>query len=151
MDAYWLDDATLELSTAEDTSVPIAGIQDITIIPSVSIEQLYTGDSIKIEEQKQHELEVQTDIGFSKWDLTLAEEWLGGEGATGTSMADTSDPQKYSIAGTFTAVGGGTTYDVEVTGITFEEMPILDASRGEFVQWDLSGIGEDLTNLAAQV
>jgi hypothetical protein len=38
-----------------------------------------------------------------------------------------------------------------VTGITFEEMPIIAVSRGEFIQWDLSGVGEDLTNLAEQV
>lgn len=149
--AYWADEATLTVETSEATAVPIAGLQDLTITPSVSIEQLMTGDSIKIEEQKQHEFKVQVDIGFSKWDLSLAEEWLGGAGATGTSMADTSDPQKYSIDGTFTTADGSTTYDVSVIGVTFEEMPILDLSRGEFIQWDLSGTGEDLDNLAAQV
>jgi hypothetical protein len=148
-EAYFLDQATLDMETEQADNIPIAGIQDITLVPSVSIERLYTGDSIKIDSQKQHEFEVQVDIGFSKWDLSLAEEWLGGDGATGTAMADTNDPQKYTVSGDFTSVGGGTTYQWEVTGVTFEEMPIIDASRGEFVQWDLSGIGEDLTDLSA--
>jgi len=149
-DAYWLDEATLDVSIPAntDTAVPVAGIQDITVIPSVSIEKLYTGDTIKIEAQKQHEFEVQVDIGYSKWDLTIAEEWLGGEGTTSASMTDTSDPQKYQISGDFTSVDGATTYQWEVTGVTFEEMPLIDASRGEFIQWDLSGIGEDLTDLS---
>ena len=150
-EAYWLDSATLNMETAEATSVPVAGIQDITVIPAVSVETLYTGDSIKVEEKQQHEFLVNVQIGFSKWDLTLAEEWLGGEGATGTAMADTSDPQKFTMDGDFTSVGGGTTYNWEVSGITFEEMPIIDGSRGEFIQWDLDGEGEDLVDLSAPV
>jgi len=150
-DAYFSDEATLSLETDSGTSVPIAGLQDLTVIPSVAVEQLYTGDSIKIDAQKQHEFEVQVEIGFSKWDLTLAEEWLGGPGTTSTSMSDTNDPQKYTASGEFTSVDGSLTYQWEVTGITFEEMPILDFSRGEFIQWDLSGTGEDLTDLSEVV
>lgn len=150
-DAYFADEATLTLDTSQATGVPIAGLQDLTVVPSVSVEQLYTGDSIKIDAQKQHEFEVQVDIGFSKWDLSLAEQWLGGDGATGTSMSDTNDPQKYTASGEFTSVDGATTYQWEVTGITFEEMPILDFSRGEFIQWDLSGIGEDMSDLSEVV
>ena len=150
-DAYFADEATLSIETASGTSVDIAGLQDLTVVPSVSVEQLYTGDSIKIEEQKQHEFEVQVDIGFSLWDLSLAEEWLGGEGSTATSMTDTNDPQKYLVSGEFTSADGSLTYQWEVSGVTFEEMPILDFSRGEFIQWDLSGTGEDLTDLSEVV
>ncbi|UXF50540.1 hypothetical protein 7778G3F11_37 [Haloquadratum phage sp.] len=150
-DAFFSDDATLTLETSGQTSVPIAGIQDIEVVPSVSMERLYTADSIKIDSQKQHEFEAAVDIGFSKWDLSLVEEWLGGPATTATSMTDTTDPQKYKIESTFTEVNNGATYDLEVTGITFEEMPIIAVSRGEFIQWDLSGVGEDLTNLEEQV
>jgi len=149
--AFFSDDATLTLETAGGTTVPIAGIQDIEVVPSVSIERLYTGDSIKIDSQQQHEFEVAVDIGFSKWDLTLADEWIGGRTSTATSMLDSTDPQKYKITSTFTEVNNGTTYNFEVTGITFEEMPIIAVSRGEFIQWDLSGVGEDLTNLEEEV
>ena len=148
--AYWLDDFTtldLETDAATPTSTPVAGIQDVEIIPSVSIEELYTGDSIKIEAKKQSEFSVDVNVGYSKWDSTVVEQWLGGGGeATGSSMADTSDPQKYQITGDFVSADGSTTLSVTVTGITFEEMPIIAASRGEFVQWDLSGSGEDITN-----
>jgi hypothetical protein len=66
-------------------------------------------------------------------------------------MSDQNDPQKYTASGEFTSVDGSTTYQWEITGITFEEMPILDFSRGEFIQWDLSGTGEDLTDLSEVV
>jgi len=146
-DAFFSDDATLTLKTSSGTDVPIAGIQDIEVVPSVSIERLYTGDSIKIDSQQQHEFEVAVDIGFSKWDLDLAKEWLGGDGTSVTTLTDTTDPQKYKITSEFTEVNDGSTYKLEVTGITFEEMPIIAVSRGEFIQWDLSGIGEDVNTL----
>lgn len=148
--AYFFDDVTaltLETDQATPTATPVAGIQNITIVPSVSIEQLYTGDSIKIDAQKQHEFSVDVNIGFSKWDVSVAEQWLGGGGGTSAnSMTDTSDPQKYAFSADFPSVGGGTTFSVKVTGLTFESMPLLDASRGEFVQWDLEGTAEDLTD-----
>jgi hypothetical protein len=146
-DAFFSDDATLTLKTSGGTDIPIAGIQDIEVVPSVSIERLYTGDSIKIDSQQQHEFEVAVDIGFSKWDLDLAKEWLGGDGTSATTLTDTTDPQKYKITSEFTEVNDGSTYKLEVTGITFEEMPIIAVSRGEFIQWDLSGTGEDVNTL----
>lgn len=148
--AYYLDDfGTLDLETTEatPTSTPVAGIQNVAIIPSVSINRLYTADSIKIDAQKQHEFQVQVTIGYSKWDPVVAEQWLGGGGGTtANSMTDTNDPQKYQIDGTFSDVDGSNTLSVTVTGITFESMPIIDAARGEYVQWDLEGVGEDLTD-----
>jgi len=146
-DAFFSDDATLDLETSGGTAVPIAGIQDIEVVPSVSIERLYTAGSIKIDSQQQHEFEVAVDIGFSKWDLDLAAQWLGGDGSSATSITDETDPQKYKITSEFTEVNDGATYKLEVTGITFEEMPIIAVSRGEFIQWDLSGVGVDLTTL----
>jgi len=149
-EAYWFDDAaltTFETDEGTPTQIPIAGLQGVTITPSVSIEQLYTGDSIKIQEQKQHEFSVDVNIVYSKWDESFAKQWLGGEGSTAMSMTDTSDPQRFAI-NTFdpVSVGGGTTINSQVDGITFEEMPLFDGSRGEYVEWDLSGTGEDIVD-----
>jgi hypothetical protein len=148
-EAYWFDDATLTLETDESTptSIAIAGLQEVEVIPSMSIDRLYTGDSIKIDTQKQHEFSVDVSIGFSKWVVDIAKQWLGGQGSSASSLTDTSDPQKFQL-NTFdpVSVGGGTTINMKITGITFEEMPLFAASRGEYVQWDLSGVGEDVSD-----
>lgn len=150
-EAYFSDDfTTLDLETDEATpvSTPVAGIQGVTIEGNFTIEQLYTADSTKIEAQKQSEASVNVTIEWSKWDPVVAQEWLDGStsDATATSLADTTDPQKYSLSATFTSTEG-TTYDITVTGITFETMPLVDASRGEFIQWSLEGTGEDITSV----
>lgn len=160
-DAWKIDDyVTLDLVEEDSsTATPVAGLQDLTINPGVSVERLYTADSIKIEEQMQHEFEVPVDIGYSLWDVDVVKQWLGGQGGTAQStMADTSDPQKFQIDFTLDSVrgertlggdvnGDGSNQPVRVTGITFESMPIVDASRGEFEQWDLSGTGEDIAQV----
>lgn len=148
--AYFSDDIgtlTLETDDSTPTGTPVAGIQNVEISADVSIESLYTGDSIKTESKKQHEAQVSVSIGYSKFDATVVNEWLDGDTQAGaTAFADTTDPEKYQLTGTFTAVGGGTTATIEIGGITFESMPLISASRGEFVQWDLEGVGEDVTN-----
>lgn len=149
-EVYFSDDfTTLDLTEGDgDTATPVAGIQNVEIVPSVSIEQLYTSDSIKIEAQKQHEASVSVSIGYSKWDPEVAKQWLdGGGGNTANSLTDTSDPQKFKIDSDFTS-NAGTTLNITVTGITFEEMPLVSASRGEYIQWDLEGTGEDITDLS---
>jgi len=151
-DAYFFDGfTTLDLTEADgDTTTPVAGIQGVTIIPSVSMEMLYTGDSTKIQEQQQHELEVEVGIEYAKWDqdASVVKQWLGGSGGTtATSFTDTNDPQKFEVAFAIDSVGGDRTLDATVTGITFEEMPVIDASNGEYLSRDLSGTGEDITDV----
>lgn len=141
------DYATLDLvEESADGATPVAGIQDVSIIPSESIETFYTADSTKVADKMSHEKVVQVDIGYSFFDGEVVKEWLGGSGTSATSWEDTSDPQRYEITGTFMSRDGSQQIDATVTGITFEEMPIFDASRGEYAQWDLSGEGEDITN-----
>lgn len=148
-EAYSLQDyTTLDLETSEDTptSTPVAGVQNVEIVPSVSMERLYTGDTIKIEDQLQHEFQVSVSIEYAKFDPVVAEQWLGGEGGTSAnSMTDTSKPQKYSLLGEFEG-RDGTTYSIEVSGITFEEMPLISAANGEYAQWSLEGVGEDIVD-----
>ena len=145
--AYYADDATLDLETdAGGENIPIAGLQEIDITAGVDIVTLFTANSVKPEAKKQQEFEPTVEIGFSKFDPDLVKEWLGGDGASATAMEDTSDPAMFTINAEFVSTGGDETFEATVTGITFDEMPLVSASRGEFIQWDLSGTGMDITN-----
>lgn len=149
-EAYVLDDySTLSLQTTGAVSTPIAGIQGVTITPNVSIERLYTADSIKIEEQQQFEFQCDVSIEYALWDsdATLLKQWLGGEGSSSTSITDTTDPEKFQVDGTFASVNTNRTLSATVTGITFEEMPVIDTEMGEFVSRDISGVGENIKNV----
>jgi len=150
-DAYVLDDyTTLSLQKSGGTTDVVAGITGVTVIPSVSIEQLYTADSIKIEEQQQFEFSVEVGIDYALWDedATFLQEWMGGDGSSSSSMTDTTDPQKFEFDGEFDSVNGDRTLSVTVSGVTFEEAPVIDTEMGEFVSRDLSGTGEDVTDIS---
>ena len=146
---YILDDyATLDLVEEDsDSATPVAGIQDVTIEASQSIETLYTADSAKVSDKFGHEHVVNVEIGYSFFDGEVVAQYLGGDGGTtATSWEDSSDLQHYELTGTFEARDGSQQIEVTITGITFESMPIMDAARGEYAQWDLSGEGIDITN-----
>lgn len=147
---YQLNDyETLDLTEASgDTATPVAGIQGVTAIPSASLESLYTGDSSKRADTFQHEFNVQVEINYAFFDGAVVEHWLGGSGSSGGSWTDTSDPQDFEITGDFRSRDGSNALEFTITGINFPEMPILDISRGEYAQWDLSGEGDDVTNFS---
>jgi len=148
---YTLDDySTLDLKLSGGDTIPIAGIQEVSVVPSVSIERLMTADSIKTASKLQHEFMVDVSIGYSLWDPDVVRQWLDDStAADGTddpvTMADDSSPTEYEIDVSFVSKADNDTVNATVEGITFEEMPIFDAGKGEFAQWDLDGTGDDLT------
>ena len=147
--SVWFDSASLSVDEATgDTSVTVAGLQGIEVSGQVAIERLYTGDSIKIDSQQQHEFQVPVSVEYSLWADDFAKEWLGGEGSSASSLTDTSDPQKFNINALEFDDRTGQTYSLSVDNITFEEMPIFQGSRGEFISWDLDGVGEDISDFS---
>jgi len=143
---YWFDEGVLTIEDGSGTELGVAGLQDITVTPSATVEQQYTGDSTKIDAQREHEHQVTVDIGYTKWSEEALTYWLSGDPTTSDPVewADSSIPNKFDATLEVTDTGGNTT-TAEVTGITFEEFPFFDGSRGEFVQLDISGIGETFT------
>lgn len=154
---FVLDDyATLEVDTAGgsmSTDTPVAGVQGVTIVPNVSIERLYTADSIKVEAQQQFEFQVDVSIEYALWEdqSVFLNEWMGGKGSSATSMTDTTNPEEFKLTSTFESVETSQQLDVTVEGITFEEFPIIDTEMGEFVSRDLSGVGTALPTAEASI
>lgn len=151
-DAYTLDDyTTLELAVdGGSPTTPVAGIQGVTIVPSVSIDRLMTADSGKAEAKHQYDYSVDVGIEYALWDeeASFVQQWLGGAGGTSTSWTDTGDPQEFQLEGTFDSVGGDRTMDVTVVGMTTEEVPVVDGEQNEFLSRDLSFTGDDITDLS---
>lgn len=143
-----LDKTTLDLTeTDSDTSLAIAAITEVSITPSVSIEHLYTADSIKAVDRMQHSFQGDITIGHARFDGDIAKQWLAGSGgSTATSITDTSDPQTFEVAGTFESADGANQIDVTVTDITFESMPVFDGSMDDWYTRNLEGTFEDITN-----
>ena len=141
------DYQVLTLETESATETVVAGLEGLTITPTTTTDQHYTADSVKINDQVSYEHAVNVEIETAYWDGDFAKEWLGGSGASSTSWADTSDPELFQIA-TYThdARDGSNELTAEVENITFEEIPLVEWSQGEYLSWNLSGTGEDIPN-----
>ena len=146
-EAIWSNARTLSVQNSADEPVPIAGVRDVTITPAYEHTELYTMDSSFRESVKRFEHNVNVDITYAKFSMELAQEWLGGEGATATGSQDDSDPTLFAIEDVTPSDSGGFERTVAVADVVFPEFPIVDASYGEFEEWDLSGSGREITQL----
>lgn len=150
---YFSDDATLSVSDSGSTGLDVvAELKGVTFELTADHVTLYSGDSIERSAVKKRELEIPVDISVAAFDPAFAQAWMAGDSTTTqTSVTDTTDVAEFQLDGTFTTVGGGTTYDVTVEGVYFETMPVFGADEGEFIVWDISGTGQTISTLDTQV
>lgn len=146
-DAYWFDEGTITVNDGTSDTA-IAGILGLTVVPQFqSVQQLYTADSVFIESQKQAQYRVQVTLEYTKFDIDAAQEWLSGDGTAGTTEVDTSTPQKFDIKAVSTSTDGSIERTVEVTGVTFDQFPIVDGRLNEYESYNLTGVGERVSQL----
>lgn len=146
--AMWSNAKVLSVTNSSDTSVPIAGIREVTITPAYEHTELYTIDSTFREDVKRYEHNVNVEITYANFSLELAQEWLGGEGSTATASQDSADPTLFQIEDVHTSADGGFERTVAVDDVVIPEFPVVDATYGEFEEYGLTGSGRQLSQVA---
>jgi len=147
-EAIWSNARTLSVQNSADTTVPIAGIQEVSIVPAYEHEELYTMDSSFRDTVKRYEHNVNVEITYAKFSVEAAQEWLGGEGATATASQDDSDPALFSIEDVTPSADDTFERTAVVENVVFPEFPVVEGSYGEYEEWDLSGSGRQLSDLS---
>lgn len=148
---YFADSMTLTVTAPDGTAdVPVAGLQSVTFRLSAEHVELFTADSIEREDVKKRELSIPVEIEYAKFDETFATWWMDPDAGSETSVQDTSEVALFAIDGTLTSADGSTTLEATVDDVYFEELPIWEASEGEFVSQNLSGTGKTISNFAPQ-
>lgn len=143
-DTWWGETMTMGAETSGDaTSVPVAGLQNVSISASGEHTSLYTADSVLREAVRKGQMEVTVEFEYAKWDAGFVKEWLNGSSGTSTTIADTSEVKLFDITGTVTN-DQGDDLAVEVTDVYFEELDVFDASMGEFISQNQSGTGKNV-------
>lgn len=143
----------MTLSIEEDdgsTSIPVAGLQSVSLMLSAEHIELFTADSIEREAVKKRELSIPVEIEYAKWDEAFGQWWMaGGASSTATSVTDTSDVTTFSInTANVTSADGSTELQVTVDEIYFEELPIFESQEGEFISQSISGTGKTVSDFS---
>lgn len=149
--AFFGDSMALMLEEDDGSmEVPVAGLQGVSIMLSADHVELFTADSIERETVKKRELSIPVEIEYAKWDKSFAQWWMAGGGSSSaTSVTDTSDVTTFSInTADLTSADGSVTLNVAVDNIYFEELPIWEASEGEFVSQSISGTGKTISDFS---
>jgi len=132
---------------ADDSEILFAGVRDVSITPAYEHSELYTIDSTFRETVKRYEHNVNVEITYAKFSVEFAQEWLGGEGATGTASQDSADPMKFKLENVTPSASGGFERTTAVENVVFPELPLDSASYGEYEEYDLTGSGRSVTQL----
>jgi hypothetical protein len=142
-DTWWGETMTLSAETTDTNSVPVAGLQSVSISASGEHTSLFTADSVLREDVRRGQMEVSIEFEYAKWDATFVQSWMGA-GQDNTTIEDSSEVPLFNITGTIEN-GQGDTLDVEVTDVYFEELDVFEASMGEFISKNQSGTGKNMT------
>lgn len=145
--AYWGDEmAITTYQTSSGTTLNIGALRGVEIIPSFqTTEVLYSADDVKFDTEAQGEFQVEVNVTAAKWDVATIQTWLGGSGTSSTSVVNTSDPTLFDITGEVTPKGSSTNLSADVTRCHTDSMPVFSAARNEFIENDITFIGQNLT------
>lgn len=144
---YFGNTMDLAMEREDATSIPIGLIKSVEVRLEAEETEYFSGDST-LREAVAHSQRVPVINGtVGSWDVAMAKAWLGGSGTTSTGLVDTTDPQKFTLTGEVTPVGGSTKYEVECVGVTMPTLPIFSANEDEFIGLDIEGRGDDFNIL----
>jgi len=147
-EGIWSNSGALTFTDpADDSEILFAGVRDISITPLYEHSKLYTIDSTFRETVKRYEHDVQVEITYAKFSQSFVEEWFGGEGATATAAQDSADPMKYNLENVTPSANGGFERTTAVEKVAFPELPLDNASYGEYEEYDLTGSGRSVTQI----
>jgi hypothetical protein len=143
---YFGDSMTVTIDT-EDTSpvsVPVGSLQQVQIIANAEHVELTSADTTKRDDVAKRNFGVDVTVGVAAFDMTIVEEWLGGDGSSSSSYTDDNSVALFTVAGSVTG-SDGTTHTATVDGVYFPQMPIIDAQEGQWVRHNVQGDGADVT------
>lgn len=129
------------------TSITVGKVKSVEMMIEVTETEFFSADST-LRDAVQHSEKVPTvTFSIAAWDIELHKQWLGGSGTASTGLVDTTDPQKFTITGEVTPVGGSAKWEVEIVGVTIPTLPLFSASENEFLEEEFDGRGDDLNIL----
>ncbi|MDX1744982.1 MAG: hypothetical protein R3324_03515 [Halobacteriales archaeon] len=143
---FFGDSMTLSVDTTDGTpvSVPVGSLQQVQITVSADHVELTSADTILREDVAKRNLNVGIIAGVAAFDMTIVEEWLGGDNASSSSPTDDNTVATFTLVGTITSPGG-TTHTATVDEVYFPSLPVMNATAGQWVQHNIEGDGQTIT------
>jgi hypothetical protein len=141
-EAVWSNSGVITFEDpADDSTIIAGGFREVTITPAYEHTELYTFDSTFRESVKRYEHNVNVELTYAKFSIEFVQEWFGGPGATATASQDSADPMKFNLERVTPSSDGGFERTTAVTDVVFPELPVDDATYGEFEEYSLTGSG----------
>lgn len=132
------------------TEYTVGILRNVEITLSWEHVPLYGMDSIKMQDIAKHSQKIEIKVKYAKFDPTLAEDFLQDIIHPGTSpdgsIEDTNYVKQLTLKAEIQSFDSTPLiYNVVVTGVYFESLPLMQLTENEWVARDFTGQGMDLT------
>lgn len=146
---YWGEDVTLTIEIG-GTSITAGKAKSIAIDLSAEHADLFTPESLTRADVKRREVTVPVSLELVEWNEEIIQYWLGGDGTTSQTINETSEVAQFEVTAELnmtdhTGTTGDESIKAVVTGVDFEDLPVIPADEGEYSQMSLDGTGEGIT------
>ena len=150
---YHGNTATLSIATDGGTSMPIGWLQNVDITVEAEESEMTACGSIFIQDRRVfvRRVKVKAEINQIDEDLlfdVLAPSGTNVSGGTMTSMEDTNVVSLYDIISSVTDTSGNT-LTATVDDVDFKDLPIIIATKDDYVGWPIEGIGVQMALVKA--
>ena len=150
---YHGNTATLSITTDGGTSMPIGWLQNVDITVEAEESEMTACGSIFIQDRRVfvRRVKVKAEINQIDEDLlfdVLAPSGTNVSGGTMTSMEDTNVVSLYDIISSVTDTSGNT-LTATVDDVDFKDLPIIIATKDDYVGWPIEGIGVQMALVKA--
>ena len=150
---YHGNTATLSIATDGGTSMPIGWLQNVDITVEAEESEMTACGSIFIQDRRVfvRRVKVKAEINQIDEDLlfdVLAPSGTNVSGGTMTSMEDTNVVSLYDITSSVTDTSGNT-LTATVDDVDFKDLPIIIATKDDYVGWPIEGIGVQMALVKA--
>lgn len=131
-----------QTATLQIGGVTVGVLQDAEISAEKNVEEL-RGQSIKVEDRMQTELNVSVNATYASFDLAGLKSVLGYDD-TNDEVEDTPEVPTFTVTGNFVSSDSSEDFDLDVLNVYFDNLS-LSWDGDTHVTEDLQGTGDDIS------
>jgi len=142
---FRLQNATTLDWTINGTTYPVAGVTEANLSITSDITELETGDSVFRQEHYHSSVRFPVSVTARKFDHDIISDILGTPSSG--AFEDRSDLPPFELEGTFDSAERGSSKSITAKVVDIpvpEELPIIQASMDEYVEWTIESDGATL-------
>lgn len=154
--AYHGNTATIVFQPDGGTAITVGWLQNVEVTVEYEESEMTSCGTIKIQDRRKHVVRVKVKAEVKRMDIPLLADILtpsgtyyNGTTGTVTAIEDTNVQSLFDVVAAVTSTDAtAKALTATVTNVVFNTLPLIIATKDDYVGWELEGIGDDVKLVA---